>query len=169
MNSYASEHGVYLEHRYRPFVTSSTEWRNSAHDATAAEKAKTYKLEQNFLRAEKRTTTYISLDDIHKQEVQFWFNDSYWNTEYKNLGFCGTDGKDKDDNNCTVVPEYIGYYDKDLNGLDGDSNTKGGFVFTTTFVCGGSGCTATTLAVSDYKQFETSQWLATMKNTSGSY
>ena len=169
MNSYASEHGVYLEHRYRPYVTSSTEWRNSAHDATAAEKAKTYKLEQNFLRAEKRTTTYISLDDIHKQEIQFWFNDSNFNTEYKNLGFCGNDGKDKDDNNCTFVPEYIGYYDKDLNGLDGDSNTKGGFVFTATFACSGSGCTATTLAASDYKQFEISQWLATMKKTYGSY
>ena len=175
MNSYASEHGVYLEHRYRPYVTLSTEWKNSAYDATPAEKAKTYKLEQNFLRAEKRTTTYIALDDIHKQEVQFWFNDSYWDTEYKNLGFCGSDsnndgiGTDKDGNSCQIVNEYIGYYDKDLNGLDGDANTKGGFVFSTTFVCGGSGCTATALTGSDIKQFETSQWLATMKKTYGSY
>ena len=54
-----------------------------------------------------------------------WVQDPYWNTEFKNLGFCGIDNKDKNNNNCTFKKEYVGYYDSTLNGLDGDANTVG--------------------------------------------
>ena len=70
------------------------------------------------------------MEDTHKQQVQLWHSDTYWNDEFKNLGFCGTDNLTAGGAACTHYSEHIGYYDKDLNGLDGDSNTKGGLFLT---------------------------------------
>ena len=177
MYTYASEHGVYLEHRYRAYTTDSTQWKNNSPSATEAQAAKTYTLKQNYLRVEKHSTKYIALEDTHKQEVEFYFNDPHWNTQFKNLGFCGTDSFDKDGNACTPSERFIGYYDKNLD-IDGNSATKGGYVFDTKMNCSNS-CTTSTYsnepgsagATTDntIKKFENSQWLSTMTETHGSY
>ena len=125
-------------------------------------KQKNYNLKTNYLRAERRTVTYIALDDTHKQQVQLWHSDTYWNDEFKNLGFCGTDNLTAGGAACTHYSEHIGYYDKDLNGLDGDSNTQGGFVFNYAFNCGNTGCSTVELTGADIVQFENSQWISTM-------
>jgi len=177
MYTYASEHGVYLEHRYRGYTTASTQWKNNSPSATEAQKAKTYTLKQNFLKAEKYSTKYISLEDTHKQEVNFHFNDPHWDTQFKNLGFCGTDGLDKDGNACTPVESFIGYYDKNLE-IDGNSATKGGYVFDTKMNCSNSCVTSSytnepgsagATIDNTIKKFENSQWLSTMIETHGSY
>ena len=86
-----------------------------------------------------------------------WFYDDHWNTEFKNLGFCGIDNLDKDGNACTAYREYEDYYDKDLEN-DGNPATKGGFVFTHGMSCNNGPCVETALD----KKFENSQWLSTM-------
>ena len=98
-----------------------------------------------------------------------WVQDPYWNTEFKNLGFCGIDNKDKNNNNCTFKKEYVGYYDSTLNGLDGDANTVGGFVFNVSAVCNADNCSYTVLTGSDVVQFENSQWISNMAKTFGAY
>lgn len=168
MYSWASEHGVYLEERFRPYVTESTVWKNNDYNATEAEKAKNYNLQSNYLRAEKRSISYIALEDTHMQQVQLWNSDPYWNEEFKALGFCGTDGKTASNADCTHYGEHIGYYNKDLNGLDGDANTQGGFVFNYVFQCNPN-CTAIELTGSNIIQFENTQWISTMSKTHGSY
>ena len=169
MYSYASEHGVYLEERFRPYVNDSTIWKNNEWNASAADKAKNYNLKSNYLRAEKRTISYIALEDTHKQQIQLWHSDPNWNDEFKNLGFCGTDNLTAAAAACTHYSEHLGYYDKDLNGLDGDSNTKGGFVFNKAINCGNTGCNTVDLTGADIVQFENTQWISTMSKTYGSY
>ena len=127
---------------------------------------KKFTLKENFLSAEKVTLIYSALNSIDKHKVQMWFYDVHWDAEFKNLGFCGRDGQDKDGNACTFVQEHIGYYDKNLD-IDGNSATKGGFVFDKTFSCDNSGCTETVLTGANIKRFENSQWLSTMVKTYG--
>ena len=169
MYSFANEYGVYLEERFRPYVNESTIWKNNDWNASDADKAKNYNLKTNYLRAEKRTVSYIALEDTHKQQVQLWHSDTYWNDEFKNLGFCGTDNLTAGGAACTHYSEHIGYYDKDLNDLDGDSNTKGGFVFNYAFNCGNTGCSTVELTGADIVQFENTQWISIMSKTYGSY
>ena len=158
MYVYASEYGVYMPHRYRAhFTPEVTVWKNNDPTASASEKAKQYTLKQNFIQADKVTLSYISLDDVHKQSIRMWFYDEHWNTEFKNLGFCGIDNLDKDGNACTSYREYEGYYDKDLEN-DGNPATKGGFVFTHGMSCNNGPCVETALD----KKFENSQWLSIM-------
>ena len=66
---------------------------NNEWNASDADKAKNYNLRSNYLRAEKRTISYISLDDTHLQQIQLSHHDPYWDAEFKTLGFCGTDGR----------------------------------------------------------------------------
>ena len=170
MYSYANEHGVYLEERFRPYVNESTVWKNNEWNASDADKAKNYNLRSNYLRAEKRTISYISLDDTHLQQIQLSHHDPYWDAEFKTLGFCGTDGRTALDVVCTHYHEHLGYYDKNLNGLDGDANTKGGFVFNYAVNCvSGSGCNSIELTGADVIQFENTQWISIMSKTYGTY
>lgn len=169
MYAYAGPNGVWLDHKYKEFVSNSTVWKNSNPNATALEKTKSYNINQNFLSASKVTISYRSLNDYNKHNVLMWVQDPYWNTEFKNLGFCGIDNKDKDGNNCTFVKEYVGYYDSTLNGLDGDSGTLGGFVFNKSAICNADNCSYTTLTGSNIIQFENSQWISNMAKSFGSY
>jgi len=169
MYSYANEHGVYLEERFRPYVNESTIWKNNDWTASDAEKAKNYNLKSNYLRAEKRTVSYIALEDTHKQQIQLGHSDAFWNDEFKNLGFCGTDNLTAAAAACTHYSEHLGYYDKDLNGLDADNNTKGGFVFNKAINCGNTGCNTIDLTGADIIQFENTQWISTMSKTYGAY
>ena len=169
MYAYAGPNGVWLDNKYKNYVTNTTTWTNSNPNATALEKSKSYSLNQNFLTANKISISYRSLNEYNKHNVLIWVQDPYWNSEFKNLGFCGVDNKDKDDNNCTFVKEYVGYYDSSLNGLDGDSNTVGGFVFNKSASCNADNCSYTTLTGANIIQFENSQWVSTMAKQFGSY
>ena len=60
------------------------------------------------MKAEKYSTEYISLEDTRKQEVEFFLRSSLGYSNLKNLGFCGTDGLDKDGNSCTPVEDLLG-------------------------------------------------------------
>ena len=169
MYAYAGPNGVWLDHKYKNYVTNNTIWRNNNPNATALEKAKSYTVNQNFLTAKKINISYRSLSEYNKHRVLMWVQDPYWNTEFKNLGFCGIDNKDKNNNNCTFKKEYVGYYDSTLNGLDGDANTVGGFVFNVSAVCNADNCSYTVLTGSDVIQFENSQWISNMAKSFGSY
>ena len=94
---------------------------------------------------------------------------SYWNNEFKQLGFCGIDNKTSNNDNCTHVKEYVGYYDSTLNGLDGDIGTVGGFVFNVAAACNADNCSYTSLGESDVIQFENTQWISNMSKSFGSY
>tara|TARA_B100000886_G_scaffold179478_1_gene123052 strand:- start:815 stop:3922 length:3108 start_codon:yes stop_codon:yes gene_type:complete len=169
MYAYANEWGVWLDPKYNTYVDENTEWKNSNPNATDAQKAKSYTIQSNPIVVSKITVGYIALDDIHKHIVQMWTRDEFWNTEYKNLGFCGVDNQDKDGNACTFYSDYVGYYDKDLNGEDGNSATKGGFVFNKYYSCSNSGCTSGTLTGANIIKFENTEWLSTMAKNFGSY
>ena len=167
MYSFASHHGVWLDYRFKSYVDENTEWTAYGPNVPASAAGKKFTLKENFLSAEKVTLIYSALNSIDKHQVQMWFYDVHWDAEFKNLGFCGRDGQDKDGNACTFVQEHIGYYDKNLD-IDGNSATKGGFVFDKTFSCDNSGCTETVLTGANIKRFENSQWLSTMVKTYGS-
>ncbi|MDA9608891.1 hypothetical protein N9S24_02425, partial [SAR86 cluster bacterium] len=169
MYAYAGPNGVWLDNKYKNFVSNSTVWKNSNPNATALQKSKSYTVNQNFLTASKVTISYNSLNEYNKHNVVIWVQDPYWNTEFKNLGFCGIDNKDKNGNNCTFVKEYVGHYDATLNGLDGDSSTVGGFVFDKSAACNADNCSYTTLTGSNVIRFENSQWISNMAKTFGSY
>ncbi len=165
MYVYASEYGVHMPHRYRAhFTPDVTVWKNTDPTASANEKAKQYTLKQNFIQADKITVSYIALDDVHKQSIRMWFYEEHWNTEFKNLGFCGIDNVDKDGVACTSYREYEGYYDKDLEN-DGNSATKGGFVFTRGLACNDGPCVESVVD----KKFENSEWLSIMVKGSAPY
>ena len=165
MYVYASEYGVHMPHRYRThFTPEVTVWKNTDPTASASEKAKEYTLKQNFLQVDKISLSYIALNDIHKQTLRMWFYDNHWNTEFKNLGFCGIDNVDKDGVECTSYREYQGYYDKDLEN-DGNPATKGGFVFNKGLSCNNGPCQE--IAID--KKFENSQWLSIMVKGSSPY
>ena len=169
MFAYANEWGVWLDPSYKSFFDENTIWKNSNPNATDLQKAKSYTLKSNPIVVNKITIDYIALNDIHKHELQMWVYDEYWNTEYKNLGFCGIEGRDKDGVSCNFYRDYVGYYDKDLNGVDGDAGSVGGFVFNKYYDCGATGCSSGTLSGSDIIKFENSQWISTMAKTYGSY
>ena len=158
MYLWASEYGVYVPHRYRGYFTPEvTTWKNMSPTASSAERSKEYTLKQNFIQVDKITVSYIALNDVHKNNIRMWHNDQHWDTQFKNLGFCGLDSTDKDGNACTYYQEYDGYYDKDLE-TDGNNATKGGFVFTGGLTCNAGPCQSTAINI----QFENSEWLSTM-------
>ena len=53
MYAYAGPKGVWLDHKYKDYVTESTVWKNSNPNATNLEKSKSYTIKQNFLTASK--------------------------------------------------------------------------------------------------------------------
>ena len=169
MYAYAGPKGVWLDHKYKDYVTESTVWKNSNPNATNLEKSKSYTIKQNFLTASKITISYRSLNEYNKHKVLMWVQDPYWNNEFKQLGFCGIDNKTSNNDNCTHVKEYVGYYDSTLNGLDGDIGTVGGFVFNVAAACNADNCSYTSLGESDVIQFENTQWISNMSKSFGSY
>ena len=115
MYLWASEYGVFVPHRYRGYFTPEvTTWKNMSPTASSAERSKEYTLKQNFIQVDKITVSYIALNDVHKNSIRMWHNDQHWDTQFKNLGFCGLDSTDKDGNACTYYQEYEGYYDKKI-------------------------------------------------------
>ena len=168
MYAYANEWGVYLDRKYNSYVNGNTIWKNRNPNATDAERAKSYTLQSNHIVATEITINYLSLDEIHKHALQMNVKDEYWNSQYKALGFCGTDGKTNGGQNCTFRSDYVGYYDKDLNDEDGSSATKGGFVFNKYYSCDPDGCTSGNLSGSDIIKFENTQWISIMARNYGS-
>ena len=165
MYVWAGEYGVHMPHRYRTnFTPDVTVWKNNSPTASASEKAKSYTLKSNFIQADKVTLSYIALNDVHNHTVRMWLNDEHWNTEFKNLGFCGIDNQDKNGSACTSYREYEGYYDKNLE-TDGNAATKGGFVFTDGLDCSNGPCVHTTID----KKFENSEWLTHMEKGTAPY
>ena len=168
MYAWANKWGVWLDHKYNNFVDENTVWKNSNPNVTAAERAKTYTMQRNSVIATKITVNFIALDELHRHDIQMYVRDEYWKDEYKELGFCGTDGQTQGGQACTFYSDYVGYYDKTLNGLDGNNSTQGGFVFNKYYNCDPDGCASGNLTGSNIIQFENTQWLNSMAKTFGS-
>jgi len=168
MYAWANEWGVWLDHKYNSYVDENTVWKNNNPNATAAEKAKSYTLQSNHIVATEISIRYLALDELHGHTVQMYARDESWNSEYKALGFCGSDGLTNGGQACTFYNNYVGYYDKNLNGEDADSGTKGGFVFVKYYNCDPDGCTSGDLTGANIIKFENTQWLSNMRKTFGS-
>ena len=168
MYAWANEWGVYLDHKYNSYVDENTIWKNNNPNATEAEKAKSYTLQSNHIVATEISIKYLALDELHGHTVQMYARDESWNVEYKALGFCGSDGKTNGGQACTFYNNYVGYYDKNLNGEDADSETKGGFVFSKYYDCDPDGCTSGDLTGTNIIKFENTEWLTNMRKTFGS-
>ena len=134
--------GGLVDHKYNSYVDENTVWKNNNPNATAAEKAKSYTLQSNHIVATEISINYLALDELHGHIVQMYARDESWNIEYKALGFCGSDGLTYTNQACNFYNNYVGYYDKTLNGEDADSGTKGGFVFVKYYDCDPDGCTS---------------------------
>ena len=168
MYAWANEWGVYLDHKYNNFVDENTVWKNSNPNASLEERAKSFTIQSNHIIATKISVDFIALDEIHKHDIQMYVRDEYWKDEYKALGFCGTDGQTEGGQPCTFYSDYVGYYDKTLNDLDGNNATQGGFVFNKYYSCDPDGCTSGDLTGTDIIRFENTQWIASMQKTFGS-
>ena len=168
MYAWANEWGVYLDHKYNSYVDENTIWKNNNPNATDAERAKSYTLQSNHVVVTEITINYLALDELHGHVLQTHIKDEYWNNQYKALGFCGADGKTNGGQNCTFRTDYVGYYDKDLNGEDGDNASKGGFVFNKYYNCDPDGCTSGNLSGADIVKFENTQWVSNMSKNYGS-
>jgi len=141
--AWAGYWGTHLDRRVRSLVTEDTLFSKEGYsDDPDAEKQK-YNLKTTDIRVEKRTTSYIALDDINKINLAMWIDDDYWKTQYTSL--FGSE---------LAYEELEGSYDKATKTF---IMTKG--------ITHGESWNETELATPI--TFTTDQWIATMFNEGG--
>ena len=91
-NSYSTEAyawagywGTWLDDRVRSLVDDNTVFEKEGYrdDEDAAKQA--FTLKSTDIRMEKRTTSYIALNEINRINLALWIDDDWWKTEYQAL------------------------------------------------------------------------------------
>jgi hypothetical protein len=91
-NSYSTEAyawagywGTWLDDRVRSLVDDNTVFEKEGYrdDEDAAKQA--FTLKSTDIRMEKRTTSFIALNEINRINLALWIDDDWWKTEYQAL------------------------------------------------------------------------------------
>ena len=110
-HAWADYWGVHLDPRSRPLVSDDTIFEKESHGfvASADSERQEYTLRSTDLKIEKRTTSYLALNDIDGLTLAFWAGDDWWGTEFRNLLGAGTDNDQS--GYLTQFQEFEGSYD----------------------------------------------------------
>lgn len=141
--AWAGYWGTHLDRRVRSLVTNDTVFSKEGYNQDPDAEKQKYNLKTTDIRVEKRTTSYIALNDIDKINLAMWIDDDYWETQYTSLF-----GGELD------YQELEGSYDMATKTF---TMTKG--------ITHGEQWSETDLETSI--TFTTDQWIATMFNEGG--
>ena len=128
-HAFADYWGVHVDPRVRRLVTENTAFEKEqfgvAADATA--EVQQYNLKTTDIRVEKRTTSFVALNDIDGITLAMHVGDSWWADEFKAL-FGGT---------APAYQEFEGSFDKDTSTftLTKGINFDGGYNATDSRTC----------------------------------
>jgi cytoskeletal protein RodZ len=87
VHAWADYWGVHVDPRGRPLITADTVFEKETHGFVESSDTvrQQYKLRSTDIRIEKRTTSYLALNDIDGISLAFWAGDDWWSTEFRNL------------------------------------------------------------------------------------
>lgn len=83
--AWAGYWGTHLDRRVRSLVTNDTVFSKEGYNEDPDAEKQKYNLKTTDIRVEKRTTSYIALNDINKINLAMWIDDDYWRTQYTSL------------------------------------------------------------------------------------
>ena len=83
--AWAGYWGTHLDRRVRRLVTNDTVFSKEGYNEDPDAAKQEYNLKPTDIRLEKRTTSYIALDDINKISLAMWIDNDSWKTQYTSL------------------------------------------------------------------------------------
>ena len=167
LRGYASHWGVHVDYEVSDAEALAADWKNEQDSSDTS----VYKLSKNYVKLEKYSNSFLSLNEIHKVRARLYIGWAYSNEErakFANLGFVDTDWDGADNNpgtNDDDYEEYEGYWDKNLGKFCFDTKISwrrnGNNIVPLTGTCSNTstGSTNTSGAV---VVFSGSEWFAQM-------
>ena len=83
--AWAGYWGTHVDQRTRSLVTEDTVFEKEGYREETEGDKQTYKLKSTDIRMEKRSTSYVALNDINRISLNMWIDDDWWKTQYTAL------------------------------------------------------------------------------------